>query len=463
MLCCQALDQFHLVGRHEHLPVGVAENEKGSRGSLRVGDDLRLQLHVGERFLRPSLQPLRMLLLMAEMLLHDLLEVVIELPLLHLELLELSAQALLHDAVCLFHELLTSLDYSLLLRGIPALRLLGLDLFLEPPLNLVNLGSLTIAVAHVVSLPLARVLERLRDLFQFHLQCLLPLLKLLQLLVNGIARIAHVLDLHLDAVLGLLQLALQVLLPLPRSQHRALQAHDVRLDLLGDETDLPLPRGQGVLPVRLGILEVPADRLVGAQEIGGRGEAALVPVILALAAARIRGLELLDLLPEALGPEGQVFALAVEGLLVGVRLHRADDADDPSGVALAEQSVLRHGQLQHLGPEANGAGERLGEEHIEACHGRRFVVRGGRLRVQHAQGRLGGDDLDRDLEGAAAEEHLLEADLPLALLCAVAVLAGHLLQPRPVQLGDGLRGLGCSRPLFELSLQVACFRDPAQL
>mmetsp|Transcript_54712 Transcript_54712/g.138160 ORF Transcript_54712/g.138160 Transcript_54712/m.138160 type:complete len:222 (-) Transcript_54712:102-767(-) len=182
-------------------------------------------------------------------------------------------------------------------------------------------------------------------------------------------------------------------------------------------------------------------------------------IIGALAGDIIAGLELLDLLPEVLRAKGELLTLGIKGLFLPIQLHGAEHSCQPSDVALV-QAVGSEGCPQHLRPSLLRAGEGLLEEVVEACGGRGLVLATRVLRVGLAEGWVRGNGLDRQLDRAALQQHLLEAHLLVLALRLrgrgrpLDVLRHQLLHPRAVELCQLRRHAGGSRALLEFRLDL---------
>mmetsp|Transcript_77601 Transcript_77601/g.214443 ORF Transcript_77601/g.214443 Transcript_77601/m.214443 type:complete len:315 (-) Transcript_77601:511-1455(-) len=260
--------------------------------------------------LGPRAQVAKLFFGVAQVLLQQLLEVVLELSLLLLELLELSSDGLLQEGVCRLGELLGTLNDATLTLRLLDCSGLCVELLLEALLQARKFSALLVALLHVLALLRACLVKGPRDLVQFNPQLPLALLQLLQFAVDLRASIVHVLQLRLNAFLRLAQLAFKVPLPLRGALRGALQADDVCLDLLHEEAHFTFAGLENVTPMGLSLLEVRSHCTVRLQELHGGIHALLVP-LLGVLAVLVR-FQALELLPQVLRSQCQVLRVRLQ-------------------------------------------------------------------------------------------------------------------------------------------------------
>mmetsp|Transcript_39522 Transcript_39522/g.113733 ORF Transcript_39522/g.113733 Transcript_39522/m.113733 type:complete len:250 (-) Transcript_39522:73-822(-) len=179
--------------------------------------------------------------------------------------------------------------------------------------------------------------------------------------------------------------------------------------------------------------------------------------------AAVAGLhvQLLDLLPEVLRAQRQLLALSVERLLLPIHFHGPDHRHEPRDLAL-RGIVQRERGSQHLRPEWRRVLRRncLAQQFVQARNRRRLVLGGRRLRICLPKRWVPTNGLERRLNGAALEEHLLKAHLPVAAMRHTAartcarVFRCHLLHPIAVELSHLRRHLHSPRLVLQLRLDL---------
>mmetsp|Transcript_117937 Transcript_117937/g.338224 ORF Transcript_117937/g.338224 Transcript_117937/m.338224 type:complete len:200 (+) Transcript_117937:312-911(+) len=192
-------------------------------------------------------------------------EVPIELGLLLLQLLGLSTEGLLQKLLRVLDELPRLVDDVLFM--LRRSHRIGDRVHFAFDVGLLGreAGALLVALLHVLSLPHTCLIQSPRDLVELDLQGSLSLLQGLELLVDRRPHLVHVAQLALDAVAGLLQLALQVPLALARALRSALEANDSCLNLFGQQGEVALFHGSALAALGLRLVQISPHRLVRLQ------------------------------------------------------------------------------------------------------------------------------------------------------------------------------------------------------
>mmetsp|Transcript_40622 Transcript_40622/g.129103 ORF Transcript_40622/g.129103 Transcript_40622/m.129103 type:complete len:328 (-) Transcript_40622:217-1200(-) len=182
------------------------------------------------------------LLLVLEVVLQDLPEVDVELPLLLRELVDLAVEARAHDAANLGCEPLSLHHSGLLLLRQGDHVAVGLDLCAVLRLDGIDLAVPAVAQLHVLQLLALRGLKLQVDGVELRPQPLLPRLELLHAALDGRTLRVHELKARLRAIARRLQLLPQLVVPLCQAAGVALQGCGVPLRLAADTRQLPLAR-----------------------------------------------------------------------------------------------------------------------------------------------------------------------------------------------------------------------------
>mmetsp|Transcript_27259 Transcript_27259/g.59433 ORF Transcript_27259/g.59433 Transcript_27259/m.59433 type:complete len:221 (-) Transcript_27259:160-822(-) len=217
-----------------------------------------------------------------------------------------------------------------------------------------------IGFLHVLFLLHPRLVQLPRHVVQLDPQLSLSFIQLFDLLVDLSANLIQVRKLHLQTLLRLIQLALQLFALTAAGLGMTLQIHDARLHLLQHVLQVILPHLPHLIAMFPRSVQILLHCLIGQQQLRGQINTFLRML---LCVAERQGFKLLL---QHFCLHGQVLSLAAQKLLIPIILHGSDNGENPGHLVTRQDAT--HRNLDQSLPLRRWKRQRLGQQLVKGGH-----------------------------------------------------------------------------------------------